>query len=180
MLKLLSEIGPVIAFFAGFFYGGGIQNATLYMLITSVICITLCYVIDKKVSKLSIISTTVLLVSGSITLISGDSMYIKIKPTILYAIFGIIFLMSGIRKNPFIKYALESIVRLKEESWIILSYRTAAFFFFMAVVNEIVWRNFSDETWVKFKVFGVIPITFIFILLQLPLLLKNKLPDSKI
>ncbi|MGL4226294.1 MAG: septation protein IspZ, partial [Rickettsia sp.] len=95
-------------------------------------------------------------------------------------IFGIIFLMSGIRKNPFIKYALESIVRLKEESWITLSYRTATFFFFMAIVNEIVWRNFSDETWVKFKVFGVIPITFIFILLQLPLLLKNKLPDSKI
>ncbi|WP_347938712.1 septation protein A [Rickettsia oklahomensis] len=180
MLKLSSEIGPVIAFFAGFFYGGGIQNATLYMLITAIVCVTICYFVDKKVSKLSIISVSVLLVSGSITLISGDSMYIKIKPTILYVIFGIIFLMSGIRKNPFIKYALESIVRLKEESWITLSYRAAAFFFFMAVVNEIVWRNFSDETWVKFKVFGVIPITFIFILLQLPLLLKNKLPDSKI
>jgi len=180
MFKLLSEIGPVVAFFVGFFYGGGIQNATLYMIITAVICVTVCYVVDRKVSKLSIISISVLLVSGSITLISGDSMYIKIKPTILYVIFGITFLMSGIRKNPFIKYALESIIRLKEESWITLSYRTAAFFFFMAVVNEVVWRIFSDEIWVKFKVFGVVPITFIFILLQLPLLLKNKLPDSKI
>ncbi|MGX6960173.1 MAG: septation protein A [Rickettsia endosymbiont of Pentastiridius leporinus] len=180
MFKLLSEIGPVIALVVGYFYGGGLQNATLYMVITAVICITLCYLVDKKVSKLSVISVSVLLVSGSITLISGDSMYIKIKPTILYLIFGVIFLMSGIRKNPFIKYALESIVRLKEESWITLSYRTAVFFFFMAVVNEIVWRNFSDETWVKFKVFGVIPITFVFILLQLPLLLKNKLPDSKL
>lgn len=180
MFKLLSEIGPVIAFFTGFFYGGGIQNATLYMIITAVICVTICYVVDRKVSKLSIISISVLLVSGSITLISGDSMYIKIKPTILYIIFGIIFLTSGIKKNPFIKYALESIVRLKEESWITLSYRTAVFFFFMAIINELVWRNFSDEIWVKFKVFGVIPITFVFILLQLPLLLKNKLPDSKI
>ncbi|XVN40281.1 MAG: septation protein A [Rickettsia endosymbiont of Argas persicus] len=180
MLKLLSEIGPVIAFFVGFFYGGGIQNATLYMIVTAVICITICYLVDRKVSKLSIISISVLLVSGSITLISGNSMYIKIKPTILYVIFGIIFLTSGIKKNPFIKYALESMIRLKEESWITLSYRTAAFFFFMAIINEIVWRNFSDETWVKFKVFGVVPITFMFILLQLPLLLKNKLPDSKI
>ncbi|MCC8419054.1 MAG: septation protein A [Rickettsia endosymbiont of Glossina mortisans submortisans] len=180
MLKLLSEIGPVLALIIGYFYGGGLQNATLYMIITAIICTTLCYFIEGKVSKLSIISTLVLLVSGSITLISGDSTYIKMKPTILYVIFGIIFLMSGMRKNPFIKYALESIVRLKAESWITLSYRTAAFFFFMAVVNEIVWRNFSDETWVTFKVFGAIPITFIFILLQLPLLLKNKLPDSKI
>lgn len=180
MFKLLSEIGPVIAFFTGFFYGGGIQNATLYMLIAAVICITLCYIIDKKVSKLSIISTSVLLVSGSITLISGDSMYIKIKPTILYVIFGIIFLISAIKKNPFIKYALEGIIRLKEESWTTLSYRTAFFFFFMAIVNEFVWRSFSDEIWVKFKVFGVVPITFVFILLQLPLLLRNKLPDSKI
>ena len=180
MFKLLSEVGPVIALFAGFFYGGGIQNATLYMLITAVVCITLCYIIDKKVSKLSIISTSVLLVSGSVTLISGDSTYIKIKPTILYVIFGTIFLMSGIRRNPFIKYALESIVRLKEETWITLSYRTAAFFFFMAVVNELVWRNCSDETWVKFKIFGVVPITFVFILFQLPILLRNKLPDSKI
>lgn len=180
MFKLLSEIGPVIAFFVGFFYGGGIQNATLYMIITAVICVTICYLVDRKVSKLSIISISVLLVSGGITLISGDSMYIKIKPTILYVIFGGIFLMSGIRKKPFIKYALESIVRLKEESWITLSYRTAVFFFFMAVINEIVWRTFSEETWVKFKVFGVVPITFVFILLQLPLLLKNKLPDNKV
>lgn len=180
MFKFLSEIGPVIAFFAGFFYGGGIQSATLYMLITAIICITLCYFIDGKVSKLSLISASVLLVSGSITLISGDSMYIKIKPTILYIIFGIIFLMSGIRKNPFIKYALENIIELKEESWITLSYRAAGFFFVMAIINEIVWRNFTEVTWVKFKVFGVIPITLIFILLQIPYLLRNKLPGKKL
>jgi intracellular septation protein len=178
MFKLLSELGPLVAFFAGFFYGGGIQSATLYMLITSVICISLCYFIDGKVSKLSIISTSVLLASGTITLISGDSMYIKIKPTILYIIFSIIFLTSAIKKNPFIKYALENIVRLKEKCWITLSYRAAGFFFLMAIINEIVWRNFSESAWVKFKVFGVIPITLILILLQIPTLLKNKLPDN--
>jgi len=177
MFKFLSEIGPLIAFFAGYYFGG-IQGATLYMLITSIVCIVTCYLIEGKVSTLSLVSSGVLLISGSIALISGNSMFIKIKPTILYVIFGSIFFISSLRNKPFIKYLLESVIQLEEKGWKVLSYRASSFFLIMAILNEIIWRNYSELTWVKFKVFGALPVTLIFILLQIPFLLKNKLPGS--
>jgi len=77
------------------------------------------------------------------------------------------------------KYILSSALPLQESAWKILSYRFTGFFIVMAIINEIVWRNFEELTWVKFKVFGAIPITVIFILLQIPFLMKNRLPDEE-
>ncbi|MDN3031012.1 MULTISPECIES: septation protein A [unclassified Candidatus Tisiphia] len=178
MLNFLSEIAPLIAFFIGYFYGGSMQSATLYILITSIICVSLCYFIEGKVSRSLLISSGVLLVSASIVLISGNSMYIKIKPTILYLIFCGTFFISAVRNKAFMKYMFNHFVQLEDKNWNILSYRTAAFLLFMAILNEIVWRNFAESTWVIFKIFGAIPIMFIFLLLQIPFILKNKLPDS--
>ncbi|WP_341753674.1 MULTISPECIES: septation protein A [unclassified Candidatus Tisiphia] len=178
MINFLSEVAPLIAFFIGYFYGGSIQSATLYILITSIICVSLCYLIEGKVSKSSLISSGVLLVSASIVLISGNSMYIKIKPTILYVIFASTFFISAVRNKAFLKYMFNHFVQLEDKNWNILSYRSAAFLLFMAVLNEIIWRNFAESTWVIFKIFGAIPVTIIFFLLQLPFILKNRLPDS--
>lgn len=177
MLKFLSEFAPVVAFFVGYFYGGDIQIATLYMLVTSVVFISLCYFINKKVSGSSLVSSGVLLVSASIALISGNSVYIKIKPTILYVIFGCAFLVSAIRNKSFMKYMLNHFIQLEDKHWNILSYRSGGFFLFMALLNEIVWRNCAEETWVKFKIFGAIPITIVFIFIQMPFILKHKLPE---
>lgn len=176
MIKLLTEFGPLIAFFIGYKYGG-IQGATLFMLVTSIVTTTTCYLLERKLHTFSLVSSGVLLVSATITLISGNPMFIKIKPTILYIIFGGTFFISALRERPFLKYLLGSTLPLKEESWITLSYRFAVFFLLMAIVNEFVWRNFEEITWVKFKVFGAIPITIIFILMQIPFLMKNKAPD---
>lgn len=177
MIKFLSEFAPLIAFFVGYKYGGGIQGATLYMLVVSIICIIINYVVTRKLHTFSLVSTGVLVVSASITLLTGNPMFIKIKPTILYIIFGFSFFISAIKNRPLVKYLLSSAMPLKEHCWNILSYRFTIFFFAMAFINEMVWRNFDEVTWVKFKVFGALPVTIIFILVQIPFLIKNKLPD---
>lgn len=177
MFKFLSEFAPLVAFFTGYFYGGSIQTATLYMLVTSLVCVLSYYGIVRKLPLSTLVSSGVLLVSASIALLSGNSMYIKIKPTILYIIFGSAFLISAIRNKSFMKYMLEHFIGLEDKYWNVLSYRTAVFFLCMAILNEIVWRNFSEISWVKFKVFGAIPITIIFMLLQMPYIFKHKLPD---
>lgn len=177
MLKFLSEFAPVVAFFIGYFYGGDIQVATFYMLITSIVFISLCYFINKKVSVSSLVSSGVLLVSASVALISGNPLYIKIKPTILYVIFGCAFLVSAIRNKSFMKHMLNHFIQLEDKNWNILSYRSGGFFLFMAVLNEVVWRNCAEGTWVKFKIFGAIPITIVFMLTQMPFILKYKLPE---
>lgn len=177
MIKFLSEFGPLIAFFIGYKYGG-IQSATLYMVIASVVSVIICYILYRKVQTFSLVSSGILLVTGGITIFTGNSMFIKIKPTILYIIFGSAFFISALKNKPFMKYLLSGTIQLKEESWNLLSYRFTIFFLLMAIINEIVWRNFEEITWVKFKVFGAIPITLLFILIQIPFVIKNKLPNN--
>lgn len=176
MFKFISEIGPLAAFFIGYRIGG-IQTATLYTLIVSILSLIASYLINGKVQIFALVSTGVLLVSASITLISGNAMFIKIKPTILYIIFGTAFLFSAIKGRPFIKYLFEKTIALRDAAWLHLSYRAAIFFYVMAVLNEYVWRNYSEGAWVNFKVYGALPLTLVFILLQLPFVLNNKLPE---
>jgi intracellular septation protein len=177
MIKFLSEFGPLIAFFVGYKYGG-IQGATLYMVITSVISVAICYLVYRKVQPFALVSSGLLITTGLITIFTGNAMFIKVKPTILYVIFGFVFLISAIRNKPFMKYLLSGTISLKEESWNVLSYRFTIFFFLMAIINEIVWRNFEEIIWVKFKVFGAVPITVVFILIHIPFVIKNKLPKE--
>lgn len=177
MIKFLTELGPLCAFFLGYKIGG-IQTATLYMLVTSILGLIIYYIINKKIHNFSLISSGILLVSATITLITGNAMFIKMKPTILYILFAIGFLVSTIRKKPLMKYMLSSALPLEEKCWSVLSYRFTGFFCVMAILNEFVWRSFEEVTWVKFKVFGALPITLLFILLQLPYVMKHRLPTD--
>lgn len=174
MIKFLSEFGPLIAFFVGYKYGD-IQNATFYMLIAALVGIGIYYALERKIQTFSLVSSGILLVSAVITLLTGDSTFIKMKPTILYLVFGVSFSLSAKRGKPLLKYMLSEAFPLKnEKAWLVLSYRFSVFFFLMAIVNEMVWRNFEELFWVKFKVFGAVPLTLVFIALQAPFVLKNK------
>ncbi|MGI4776368.1 MAG: septation protein A [Janthinobacterium lividum] len=174
MLKFITELGPLIAFFVGYKYGG-IQTATLYMLVASIAGLVVYFLINRKIHNFALISSGILLISASITLITGNAVFIKIKPTILYVIFAFAFYVSALKNKPLMKYMLSSALPLQEKCWNILSYRFSVFFSLMAILNELAWRNLEEITWVKFKVFGALPITLIFILLQLPLIIKNRL-----
>ena len=175
MIKLLSEIGPIAAFLLGFLYGD-IYVATLYTIIASAAAVSICYLTEGKLNNFSLVSSSVLIVSGGITLLTGNSMFIKMKPTVLYVIFGSIFFITYYKKAPFMKYLLGHMFTLKAEShWLTLGFRFGLFFFVMAVANELVWRNFSDLIWVEFKVLAVLPITAVFILAQVPFILRNRI-----
>ncbi len=174
MFKFMTEFGPLIAFFIGYKIGG-ILNATLYMLVVSIIALFFTYIREKKVNIVNIISSGVLLFSASLTLLSGNSIFIKMKPTILYIIFAAIFLVTNFKWQPAIKFVLGKAISFKkEQSWKILNIRFMLFFLLMALANEIVWRNFSEETWVNFKIFWALPISFAFMIMQMPFIMRNK------
>jgi intracellular septation protein len=125
-------------------------------------------------------SAIILGIFGSITIFSGNEIFIKMKPTLLNLLFALILFFGYFFKKPFLKYIFASKVELSEEAWILLSKRWGLFFIFLAVLNEIIWRNFTTDFWVKFKVFGILIISLIFTLTQLPYMLGsiNK-SDSK-
>lgn len=173
MLKLLVEFGPIIVFFATYKYAD-IFKATLCMVVVTILSLIVSYVIDKKISMPLMISGVTLLITGSVTLISGDPMYIKMKPTAVYLVFGGILYFGYWKNKPLIKHVLGSAFRMNDDNWLIVSLRFGHYFLGMAITNEIVWRNFSESFWVNFKVFGAVPITFIFIMFQIPFLLRNK------
>lgn len=171
-MKLLLEFGPIIVFFATY-KQANIFVATLLMVVVTVISLIISYMIDKKISLPLLISGGLLLASGSITLLSGDSSYIKMKPTLVYIIFSSILMFSAIKKNPIMKNILGTAFSMRDIYWITLSKRFSFYFLAMAIVNEIVWRNYTENTWVNFKVFGAVPITAIFMISQIPFLRKH-------
>lgn len=168
------EFGPLVVFFATYKMSD-ILFATQLMIITTVTGLIISYMIDRKISLPLLVSGSILIISGTITIISGDSRYIKMKPTIVYSIFGIALYIGYLRKNALIKDVFAALISLEESAWLALSRRFAIYFFVMAVINEIVWRNYSDDVWVNFKIFGFVPITILFILSQLPFVAKKRL-----
>ncbi len=176
MLKLIVEFGPIIVFFATYKYSD-IFMATMLMLAVTGIGLIISYIIDRRISVPLLISGSVLLATGSITLISGDPKFIKMKPTIVNLVFGLILLFGTFRKAGLIKYVFAAAIKMTDESWLILSKRFAYYFIIMALINEYVWRNFHEDFWVNFKVFGFVPLTILFIILQAPYIFKNQIKD---
>lgn len=174
MIKFLVELFPLVAFFVGY-KTEDIFAGTLYMLIASVISIIALYIIEKRINKTSLISTVLILISGGLTLVSGDSQFVKMKPTILYILFALIILYTNYQNRPVVKYLFQSAIIMEEDKWKIVNTQFMYFFFAMAGLNEIIWRTCSESVWVNFKVFWSLPITIIFVLFQVPFLLKNRL-----
>ena len=119
-----------------------------------------------------IVTAVIVVVFGGLTLILHDATFIKVKPTIIYALFGGVLLGGLVFNKPLLGVVFDSLFHITEEGWRKLTLRWAIFFLVLAVLNEIVWRNTSTDMWVDFKVFGVMPLTFLFGALQMPLLKK--------
>lgn len=178
MLKFITEFGPIIAFFIGY-KTSGIMQATLYLLVVSIISLVITYIIERKINAVNLISSVLLLGSASLTLFSGNIIFIKMKPTVLYFVFACIFFVTNFKWKPAIQYLLGTAIKFKEDqNWYSLNFRFMWFFIGMACTNEIIWRNFSEDIWVNFKVFGAMPITIIFVILQMPFILKNKVSEG--
>ena len=174
MIKLFVEFGPVVVFLITYKYSD-ILLATKLMILVTIFCLLISYIIDRKVSVPLLLSAIILIVLGSVTILTGDSEYIKMKPTIVYLIFSASLYLFARKDKPLIKDLFGPVVSLSHQNWLILSKRFSGYFFCMAIINEIVWRNFSDSVWVSFKVFGALPITILFAALQIPFIMRNQI-----
>lgn len=173
-IKFALEIIPLLLFFIIYkFYG--IIYATIAIMFSSFISIVIHYLIEKKIPKIMLLSNLLVIVLGLVTVFSQNSKFIKMKPTVLYVFFALILWVSALLKKPIIKNIFSGNIYLSDKIWFIFSKRCACFLFFLAMCNEIIWRNFTEDFWVKFKVFGTIPLIILFIFSQYKFLLQNSI-----
>ncbi|HEU5016567.1 MAG TPA: septation protein A [Pseudolabrys sp.] len=176
-LKLALDIGPLVLFFAanarfGIFAATGIFMAGV------LVALAISYAMTRHLALMPLVTAIIVLIFGSLTLFLHNDEFIKLKPTIIYVLFGGTLLGGLAFGKSFIGVLFDSVFDLTEEGWRKLTWRWALFFLFLAVLNEIVWRNFSTDFWVGFKLFGVVPLTLLFGALQYPLLMKYARPEK--
>ena len=171
MLKLALDIGPLVLFFAAN-SKFGIYAATGAFMVAVLIALAVSYALTRHIAIMPVVTAVIVLVFGGLTLILQDETFIKLKPTIIYVLFGGTLLAGLALGKPLLGLLFESVFHLTEEGWRKLTWRWAIFFLFLAVVNEVVWRTQTTDFWVSFKLFGVVPLTFLFGALQYPLLVK--------
>ena len=177
LLKLALDLGPLLLFFVanskfGIFYAtGAFMVAVLVALVVS-------YVLIRRLPVMTVVSAIIVVVFGGLTIALENETFIKLKPTIIYLLFAGLLFGGILLQKPLLEVVFDQMFRLTEEGWRKLTIRWAVFFLVLAVLNEVVWRNFSTDTWVSFKVFGALPLTFIFAMLQVPLLNKYAAPPE--
>ncbi len=193
LLKLALEMGPLVLFFlanskpdlfrpivaavlgdklanAG---QGGIIVATAVFMAAMLVSLVATKLLTGRLPVMPLVSGVVVLVFGGLTLAFHDDLFIKLKPTIVNTLFGLVLLGGLAFGKPLLPYALDSVFELDSEGWWKLTFRWGVFFFFLAILNEVVWRTQSTDFWVGFKVWAVMPITMAFALAQTPLLLRH-------
>jgi intracellular septation protein len=135
------------------------------------------YIIEKKIPIMPTVGAAIILVFGGLTIYFDNDVFFKMKPTIINLLFAGILYAGILMNKPLLKYLLGGAIKLKEEGWSILTKRWIGFFISLAILNEIIWRTQSTDLWVNFKVFGILPITFIFTLTQFSIIKKFQIKD---
>ena len=171
ILKLVLDIGPLVLFFAAN-ARFGIFTATAAFMVAVLIALAVAYAKTRRIEVMPLVTAVIVVIFGGLTLILHNDTFIKLKPTIIYLLFGGTLVGGLAFGKSFLGVLFDSVFDLTDEGWRKLTWRWAFFFFALAVLNEIVWRNFSTDFWVSFKLFGVVPLTFLFGALQYPLLTK--------
>lgn len=193
ILKLILELGPLGVFFfanargdwlaekipalAGL--GEPIFIATALFVVATLLSIGLSLAMTRRLPIMPMVTAVVVVIFGGLTLILQDETFIKLKPTIINSLFGAVLLGGLFFGKSLIGYVLDSVFALTDEGWRKLTFRWGLFFFFLAALNEVAWRVLSTDDWVTFKVFGVMPITFIFTLTQMPLIMREQLKPEE-
>ena len=146
-------------------------------MIATVIAVLFSYILEKKIPIMPTVGATIVLIFGGLTIYFDNEVFFKMKPTIINFLFAAVLYAGTIIKKPLLKYLLGAALKLEDLGWKILTQRWIGFFIALAILNEIVWRTQSTDIWVNFKVFGILPITFIFTMTQFPLIKKYQIED---
>ena len=181
-LKLTLDIGPLLLFFV-VNTRAGIYAATGAFMAAVLIALAVSYAKTRHLAVMPLVTAVVVVVFGGLTLVLQDETFIKLKPTIIYLLFAGVLLGGLAFGKLLLGMVFDAVFDLTEEGWRKLTVRWAIFFAFLAVVNEVVWRTQTTDFWVSFKLFGVVPLTFLFGALQVPLLMKynaeGRKPDDR-
>ena len=193
LLKMVLELGPLLIFFFGNLrgewlaktfpelsaIGGPLLIATALFMVATVISLIISKIVFKHLPVMPFVSGSVVLVFGGLSIWLQDETFIKMKPTIVNTLFGVVLLGGLAVGTSLLGYVFNAAFQLDAEGWRKLTLRWGIFFLFLAVLNEVVWRNFSDDVWVSFKVWGTMPITILFTLAQMPLIMKHSLEEKE-
>ncbi len=176
-LKLLLEMGP-LALFLLVNFKFGIFPATAVLMTAVVAALIASWVLTRHLPIMPVVTAIAVLFFGALTLIFQDSIFIKIKPTIVNAMFGTVLLGGLLAGKLFLPVVLDMALQLTEEGWRKLTLRWGLFFYALAVLNECVWRTQSEDFWASFRLLGTMPITIVFALAQVPLIMKHEIKDG--
>ena len=192
LLKLALEIGPLLVFFfanargewvASLWppladLGGPLFVATALFMAAVAISLLVSWLLTRTIPIMPLVSGVIVFVFGALTLYLQDETFIKMKPTIVNTLFAVILLGGLMLGKSLLGYVFDSAFRLDPDGWSKLTLRWGLFFIFLAVANEVVWRNFSTDFWVAFKVWGIMPITFLFTVSQMPMIMRHSLEEE--
>ena len=178
-VKFVTDFGPLMVFF--FFYYNNDKNLKVAIppfIVATLVALVVVWFLEKKIPMVPLIGGILISLFGGLTIYFDNPIFIYIKPTIINILFGFTLLFGKyFTKEPLLKKFLGKSIILSEEGWNILNKRWIIFFFSLALINELVWRTQSEEFWVNFKVWGMLPITFLFTAFQIPLINKHKINE---
>ena len=175
-LKFLTDFGPLVIFFY-YYYDSGkdLKIAIPPFIIATIVALVMVWFLEKRIPKVTLLSGILITFFGGLTIYFDNPVFIYIKPTIINILFGLALIFGKYFTNePVLKKLMGKSLSLTNEGWEVLNKRWVYFFFGLAVLNELVWRTQSEEFWVNFKVWGLLPITFIFTGFQIRLINKYK------
>ena len=176
IFKLLIDIGPLAVFFI-FYTRGDLKTAILPFMIATIIAVLFSYILEKKIPIMPTVGAVIILIFGGLTIYFDNETFFKMKPTIINLLFAGILYGGIILNKSLLRYLLGAALKLQDEGWDILTKRWIGFFIALAILNEVIWRTQTTDIWVNFKVFGILPITFIFTLTQFSTIKKYQIED---
>ncbi|MEL0011979.1 MAG: septation protein A [Alphaproteobacteria bacterium] len=196
-MKLAIEAGPLVVFFlvngrdglpefrhlwmaegAVPLVGQSLFEATGAFMVATVIALVAGWRLERKLPIMPLVSGGFVLVFGGLTLVLADETFIKLKPTLVNTLFAVILFGGLAFGRALLKPLFGAALQLSDRGWRVLTLRWAIFFVILAILNEIVWRNFTTDFWVSFKLFGIMPLTFLFAASQTPLLLREQVEED--
>ena len=179
LIKFVTDFGPLLVFFVVYYKSGkDIRVAIPPFIIATIVALAIVWFLERKIPMMPLLGGILITFFGGLTIYFNNPIFIYIKPTIINILFGITLLIGKyLSKEPLLKKILGKSILLADEGWKILNNRWMYFFFSLAVLNEIIWRTQSEEFWVNFKVWGILPITFLFTAFQIGLINKFKLNE---
>jgi intracellular septation protein len=177
LAKLVLELGPLVVFFI-MNARAGLFVATAWFMAAMVLSLVVTWLIARRLPIMPLVSGAMVLIFGTLTLVLADELFIKMKPTIANVMFGTALLAGLAMGKNLLDIVFDGVFKLTAEGWRQLTIRWGVFFFVLAALNEIVWRGFSTDFWVAFKVWGVMPLTIAFSLAQIGLITRHALPEE--